>query len=67
MSWQAGAQQLAFIEQIRKNKPITITNPEMTRFMSFNAAVELVLFAFEKGKNGYLFWKSHQPYALLNQ
>ena len=45
-----------FIDQIRKNKPITITNPEMTRFMmSLNQAVELVLFAFENGKNGDIF------------
>ncbi len=45
-----------FIEQIRENKSITITNPEMTRFMmSLDEAVELVLFAFENGKNGDIF------------
>jgi UDP-glucose 4-epimerase len=45
-----------FIEQIRKNEPITITDPAMTRFMmSLDQAVELVLFAFEHGKNGDIF------------
>ncbi len=45
-----------FLEQIRNNKPITITNPEMTRFMmTLEEAVELVLFAFENGKQGDLF------------
>jgi len=45
-----------FIEQIRKGKDITITDPAMTRFMmSLDQAVELVLFAFENGKNGDIF------------
>jgi len=45
-----------FLEQIRENKSITITNPEMTRFMmSLDEAVELVLFAFENGHNGDIF------------
>lgn len=45
-----------FIDQVRNNKPITITDPNMTRFMmSLDQAVELVLFAFEKGKNGDIF------------
>ncbi len=45
-----------FIEQIRQSKPITITNPDMTRFMmSLEQAVELVLFAFNNGKNGDIF------------
>lgn len=45
-----------FIDQIRNNKPITITDPKMTRFMmSLDQAVDLVLFAFENGKNGDLF------------
>ena len=44
-----------FIEQIRENKSITITNPEMTRFMmSLDEAVELVLFAFENGKKSQI-------------
>lgn len=42
-----------FIEQIHNNEPITITDPEMTRFlMSLDEAVELVLFAFEHGQPG---------------
>ena len=42
-----------WIDQIRKNQPITITNGNMTRFiMSLEEAVELVLFAFENGENG---------------
>jgi UDP-N-acetylglucosamine 4,6-dehydratase len=45
-----------FINQIRKNQAITITDPKMTRFlMSLEEAVELVLFAFEHGKQGDLF------------
>lgn len=45
-----------FIDQIRHRKPITITDPNMTRFMmSLDQAVDLVLFAFENGKNGDLF------------
>lgn len=42
-----------WIEQIRKNEPITLTDPSMTRFiMSLDEAVDLVLFAFENGKSG---------------
>jgi len=45
-----------FINQIRNGKPITITDPEMTRFMmSLDQAVELVLFAFENGISGDVF------------
>jgi len=45
-----------FIEQINNNQPITITDPNMTRFlMSLDDAVNLVLFAFEHGKPGDLF------------
>ena len=39
-----------WIEQMREGKPITITEPSMTRFiMSLDEAVDLVLFAFENG------------------
>lgn len=45
-----------FIEQIRAGKPITITDPEMTRFlMSLDEAVELVVFAFQHANPGDLF------------
>ena len=42
-----------WIDQIRTGKPITITDPTMTRFiMSLEEAVDLVLFAFEHGESG---------------
>lgn len=42
-----------WIDQIRAGRPITITEPKMTRFiMSLEEAVDLVLFAFEKGESG---------------
>lgn len=42
-----------WIEQIRQGVPVTVTEPMMTRFiMSLDEAVDLVLFAFEKGQNG---------------
>ncbi len=42
-----------WIDQIRHGNPITITEPNMTRFiMSLEEAVDLVLFAFEHGQNG---------------
>lgn len=45
-----------FIEQIKAGNPITITDPEMTRFlMSLEEAVDLVLFAFEHANPGDLF------------
>ena len=45
-----------FINQIKTNQPITITDPGMTRFMmTLEDAVELVLFAFAHGNNGDLF------------
>jgi UDP-glucose 4-epimerase len=45
-----------FINQIKQGLPITITDPNMTRFfMSLDEAVKLVLFAFEHGKPGDLF------------
>jgi UDP-N-acetylglucosamine 4,6-dehydratase len=45
-----------FLDQIKTGKPLTITDPNMTRFlMSLNDAVDLVLFAFENGNSGDLF------------
>ncbi|HRB72285.1 MAG: NAD-dependent epimerase/dehydratase family protein [Flavobacterium sp.] len=45
-----------FLKQIKDGQPITITDPNMTRFlMSLEEAVELVLFAFENGNPGDLF------------
>ncbi len=42
-----------WIDQIREGKPITITEPSMTRFvMSLEEAVDLVIFAFENGESG---------------
>lgn len=42
-----------FVEQIKQGKELTITDPNMTRFiMSLDEAVELVLFAFENAKTG---------------
>ncbi len=42
-----------FISQIKEKKPITITDPNMTRFMmSLDDAVDLVLYAYENGKQG---------------
>lgn len=42
-----------FIDQIKEGKPITVTDPEMTRFlMSLDEAVDLVMFAFEHAQPG---------------
>ncbi len=44
-----------WIDQIKAGNPITVTEPDMTRFiMSLDEAVNLVLFAFENGENGDL-------------
>ena len=45
-----------FVDQVFKNHPISITDPEMTRFMmTLDDAVDLVLHAFENGNNGDIF------------
>ena len=55
-----------WVEQMMEGKPITITNPEMTRFMmTLDDAVDLVIFAFTHGQNGDLFVQK-APAATLN-
>ena len=45
-----------FVDQIRQGKSLTITDPNMTRFMmTLDDAVDLVLYAFEHGQNGDIF------------
>ncbi|OHD14853.1 MAG: UDP-glucose 4-epimerase [Spirochaetes bacterium GWB1_48_6] len=45
-----------FMQQIKEGRPITVTDPDMTRFMmSLDQAVELVLFAFEHAEQGDMF------------
>ena len=45
-----------WVDQIKSGKPITITDPNMTRFMmTLDDAVDLVMYAFENGHNGDLF------------
>lgn len=55
-----------FINQIRAGKPLTVTDPNMTRFMlNLSDAVDLVLYAFEHGRNGDIFIKK-TPSATIN-
>jgi UDP-glucose 4-epimerase len=55
-----------FIEQIKAGKELTLTDGEMTRFMmTLDDAVDLVLFAFEHGKQGDLFVQK-SPAATIN-
>jgi len=45
-----------FVEQIKAGNPLTVTNPDMTRFMmTLDDAVDLVMYAFENGKQGDIF------------
>jgi UDP-glucose 4-epimerase len=47
-----------FVDQIKKGKPLTVTNSQMTRFLlPLSVAVELVIFALEKGQPGDIFVK----------
>lgn len=56
-----------FVSQIKAGKPITITDPNMTRFMmSLDDAVDLVLFAFENGTGGDTFVQK-APAATIGQ
>ena len=55
-----------WVDQIKSGKPITITDPHMTRFMmTLDDAVDLVIYAFEHGHNGDLFVQK-APAATLN-
>ncbi len=55
-----------WVEQIKANKPITITDPNMTRFMmTLDDAVDLVIYAWQHGVNGDLFVQK-APAATLN-
>ena len=56
-----------FVSQIKSNKPITITDPDMTRFMmSLDDAVDLVLFAYKNGQGGDTFVQK-APAATIGQ
>jgi UDP-glucose 4-epimerase len=44
-----------FIKQIKEGKPLTITNPNMTRFCVLEDSVDLVMFAFENAEPGDIF------------
>lgn len=55
-----------FVQQIRNNKPITITDPAMTRFMmSLPDSVDLVLFAFKHGLQGDTFVQKSPAATIL--
>ena len=55
-----------FLEQIKAGKPLSITDPHMTRFMmTLDDAVDLVWYAFENGKQGDLFVQK-SPAATIN-
>ena len=56
-----------FLEQIKQGNPLTITDPNMTRFMmSLDQAVDLVLFAFNNGRNGDLFVQKSPASTIRN-
>lgn len=56
-----------FIKQIKEGKPLTITDPNMTRFlMSLDDALDLVLYAFENGKQGDIFVQKAPASTILD-
>ena len=56
-----------FIEQIQAGEPITVTNPNMTRFMmTLQDAVDLVLYAFQNGKRGDIFVQKSPASTIQN-
>ena len=56
MLWVQEVLLYRYFKQIESGKPLTITDPNMTRFMmTLDNAVELVIYAFENGENGEIF------------
>ena len=56
-----------FVNQIKNNMPITITDPKMTRFlMSLDESVDLVMHAFEKGSSGDIYVQKSPSCTLLD-
>ncbi|MCK4545466.1 polysaccharide biosynthesis protein [candidate division WOR-3 bacterium] len=56
-----------FVDQIKAGKPITITDPNMTRFMmTLDDSVDLVLYAFKYGKPGDIFVQKAPASTILN-
>jgi UDP-N-acetylglucosamine 4,6-dehydratase len=56
-----------FIDQIKSGKPLTVTNPAMTRFMmTIGEAVDLVLYAFENGGQGDIFVQKSPASTILD-
>ena len=56
-----------FVNQIKNNKPLTITNPNMTRFMmSLEDSIDLVLHAFKNGKQGEIFVQKSPASTIQN-
>jgi UDP-N-acetylglucosamine 4,6-dehydratase len=56
-----------FIKQVKENKPITVTVPEMTRFLlPLKYAVDLVLFAFQNASQGDLFVKKAPASTIID-
>ena len=59
--WECNVQETViphFIDQIKNNNPVTITDPLMTRFMMDMMMLDLVLYAFKNSKGGEIFIKS---------
>jgi UDP-glucose 4-epimerase len=56
-----------FVDQIKNNKPITVTSLNMTRFlMSMDKALELVFYALKNGKNGGIYVQKTKSTTILN-
>ena len=56
-----------FLRQINENKPLTITNPNMTRFLiPLSEATDLVLYAMENGKSGDLFIRKSKAAEIID-